>query len=157
MAAMIVACCWLVPRPVDDVVRRGAVVVSYEPPPTWVGLVGDVMFSANPELGFHWLNGFHQRDGYLVAFGERPELAWWYFMPSLYLEPPDGVRVATDDDLVVVARMPNVTSLSLRGGNITDHGLAALADMTTLRVLDLSETNITGAGLLALSALDQLQ
>jgi len=66
-----------------------------------------------------------------------------------------GSRLA-NDDLRVLAQLPDLTELRLSKMSIDDRGLKHLAGLTKLQSLDLSQTGVRGAGLAQLSRLTEL-
>jgi len=63
----------------------------------------------------------------------------------------------TDDDLALVARLPDLQALYLSRTQITDKGLAHLAGMSSLQHLALDSTRITDAGIQHLRTLPALK
>jgi serine/threonine protein kinase/Leucine-rich repeat (LRR) protein len=61
-----------------------------------------------------------------------------------------------NDDLQMLAQLPELTSLSLAETSISDRGLKHLATLAKLQSLDLSRTHVTGTGLADLSDLVEL-
>ncbi len=61
-----------------------------------------------------------------------------------------------NDDLQMLAALPELTSLSLAKTSIRDNGLKHLAAHTKLQSLDLTSTHVTGSGLAELSGLTEL-
>ena len=53
----------------------------------------------------------------------------------------------TDDGLLHLKGMTRLTSLSLRGTNLTDAGLVHLEDLTQLNFLSLLDTEVTDTGI----------
>ena len=72
-----------------------------------------------------------------------------------------GSRGLSDDGLLQLARMPQLTWLNLSefpGGRLTDRGLDALRHLPNLRVFEMSwQTGITDAGVANLRFCDQLE
>src|SRR5882762_7829782 len=56
-------------------------------------------------------------------------------------------RAATDEDLRLLAAVPDLQKLTLWGPGITDAGLEQLAQLTNLTNLSLDNTAVTDAGL----------
>src|SRR4029077_16422071 len=54
---------------------------------------------------------------------------------------------ATDDQLRLLAELPELCSLSLRGARVTDAGLKHLREIRKLRELSLAGTDITDSGM----------
>jgi uncharacterized protein (TIGR03067 family) len=65
---------------------------------------------------------------------------------TIYLTGDDGKRT-TNDDLAIIKKYPLVSSLSMRGCQVTDAGLVHLKDMQQLTYLTLDNMPITNAGL----------
>ena len=68
-----------------------------------------------------------------------------------------GNANASDADLGVIGRMPNLVSLRLEMNPITDAGVAKISDLGELRYLNLYGTKITNAGLGPIGKLPKLQ
>ncbi len=72
----------------------------------------------------------------------------------------DSVRfpeTATDEDLRLLAHLPEITYLHLEDTQITDEGLIHIAHLTKLETLDLSRTAITDKGLRHLARMRSLK
>jgi hypothetical protein len=76
---------------------------------------------------------------------------WLYADFSLRHQP---VR---DDELALLADMPNLVELNLAGTNVGDAQMALVAKLPHLRVLKLQKTAITDAGLKPLRSLSNLE
>ncbi len=74
-----------------------------------------------------------------------------------YIEGVKGRTNFDDTGLSYLKRLPHLSSLSLRGTQVTGGGLKHLEGMTTLLDLDLTGTNVTDARLKHLSQLTSLQ
>jgi hypothetical protein len=74
---------------------------------------------------------------------------------------PDGVsfdnKGVTDDDLVHLQKLPDLTGVYLRNCKITDTGLEKLAGLTKLKFLYLGGTQVTDKGLEHLKGLASLK
>lgn len=68
----------------------------------------------------------------------------------------DGKKI-TDDDLVHLKKLPDITGLFLRRCKITDKGLESLAGLTKLKFLYLTGTEVTDKGLESLKGLTKLE
>src|SRR5438477_1524975 len=72
-----------------------------------------------------------------------------------------GSRELTDDGLLQLARMPQLTHLSLNeypGGKLTDRGLAALRHLSNLRTFEMTwQRGITDAGVANLKGCEHLE
>jgi hypothetical protein len=64
-------------------------------------------------------------------------------------------RAISDAQLAVVARVPTLTELTIRG-RITNEGLKQLRGLSRLEVLDLSMSNVTDEGLKELASMPKL-
>ena len=62
-----------------------------------------------------------------------------------------------DADCAHIKYLPGVSTVSIRGDNITDKGLLELADVKRLRHLSLTQNRITDAGLWELSRFRNLE
>jgi cytochrome b561 len=63
----------------------------------------------------------------------------------------------TDDQMRIIAGFPNVVRLRLMGNPVTDAGAASLGGMKALRQLTLVESKLSDAGLMAVAAAPNLQ
>jgi hypothetical protein len=63
----------------------------------------------------------------------------------------------TDEDLALLAAMPDLQELDLRLTNVTDAGVKHLHDLRKLRFLNLFRTQMTDAGLASLQPLGELE
>jgi hypothetical protein len=72
---------------------------------------------------------------------------------ALYWEEPS----VTDQDLLLLARVPNLRELHLSHAGISDAGLQAILRLRRLTVLDLSSTRLTRAGIAQLGACRSLR
>ena len=65
--------------------------------------------------------------------------------------------IVTDAALAKLARVQQITELSLDGSGMNDDGLRQLANLHALEILSLPDSMITGAGMAALTKLKQLK
>jgi hypothetical protein len=66
-------------------------------------------------------------------------------------------RTTSDDDLVVLAKVPHLRELDVSGTKITDDGMQHILRLKRLTVLDLASTGITERGLMPLAACSELR
>ena len=67
------------------------------------------------------------------------------------------LKSVTNDQLVHIAKLTNLSTLALGGPNVTDDGLVHLQGLDELEVLHLIDTGVTGSGLAFLSELKHLR
>jgi len=63
----------------------------------------------------------------------------------------------TDEDLIVLAKVPHLRELDVSGTKITDDGMQHILRLKRLTVLDLASTRMTERGLMPLSACSELR
>lgn len=80
--------------------------------------------------------------------------------PHQPLHPVAGIDLhgtqASDADVALLARLPDLRTLNLYGTGVTDAGLSALRGLTKLQILYLNETRVTDAGLASLKGMTGL-
>lgn len=103
------------------------------------------------------------QHGYVIVPDRKsPRTSWFkttigdeYFRSIVSIDLR-GTNV-TDDDLKVIAALPDVVTLELSNTKVTDVGLERLERARQLEYLDLSNTPITNAGLVHLKGLQRLR
>ncbi len=75
--------------------------------------------------------------------------------PSINIVLKDSA--VTDDELMLLKKLPHVQSLDLSHTQITDAGLVHLKDLVNLQHLDLTGTKVTDAGMAHLQGLHNLE
>ncbi len=93
---------------------------------------------------------------------KRPAYPAWLrnLLPQDYLTTVNTVRLSksqiTDDDLQILANLPDLVFLDLQGTKISDVGVRTLGILTKLRVLILNGTDCTDRGVESLKSLTNI-